>query len=545
MTPVPLPIDAGTSVGPYVVERQLAQGGMSVLYVARDPEGTRLVLKMVLPDVATTATRARLLREARALALVDHPGVVRVHGTGEHGGMPWIAMDLVQGTDLKRVIAERGPLPVDAALRYAIQAAQALVAAHDAGVVHRDLKPSNVLLTPDGRIVLVDFGIAKRRADARDGDVLTSAREVLGTPAYLSPEQLDHGLADERSDIWALGCMLFEMLTGAPPFGRGGSATTAAILRDEPAFPPHVPADVAHVISACLRKNSFARIASPRELLALLRDSLEHPRSDEAPAPEGYASSTRPASSRSSTRSSSTPPNPDTRPSSRPPVRSQSPFPSARASARRPSSMPPTSPSGILRASTARGRIKGTAIRAAIAWFAEEYGEPALERAVERSLPGVRALFRERDPVLGVMASGWYDTQLIGEFLDIIESVAAPSDSLEWNARLGAAIARDNVAGVYRSLFRLIASPPLLEANAQRVWQTYSDEGTLTVRIIRPGSFEATVRGWTHHHATVCRVVAPLMEQVLRTLGYGTPSVERRRCVAQGSTQCAFEGHWH
>ncbi|HEX3343427.1 MAG TPA: serine/threonine-protein kinase, partial [Polyangiaceae bacterium] len=190
-------------MGPYVVERLLAEGGMSVLYLARDESGETLVLKMVPPELGTSMTRARLTREARALAAVDHPGIVRVLGTGEHEGVPFIAMDYVRGTDLKRVLAERGAMPVEVALRYAIQAAEALVAAHDAGVIHRDLKPSNLLLTPEGRIVLVDFGIAKRRTDTRDGDVLTSAREVLGTPAYLSPEQLEHGLADERSDVWA------------------------------------------------------------------------------------------------------------------------------------------------------------------------------------------------------------------------------------------------------------------------------------------------------------------------------------------------------
>ena len=202
-------IAPGTTVGPYVVERRLAQGGMSVLFLARDVDGSRIVLKMVPPGIATNSARVRLMREARALAVVDHPGVVRVRNTGEHEDMPWIAMDYVNGLDLKRIIAERGPMRPEAAIGYAIQAAEALVAAHRAGVVHRDLKPSNLLLTADGRIVLVDFGIAKRRADVRDGDVLTSAREVIGTPAYLSPEQIEHGLADERSDVWALGCVLY------------------------------------------------------------------------------------------------------------------------------------------------------------------------------------------------------------------------------------------------------------------------------------------------------------------------------------------------
>ena len=241
---------------------------MSVLFLARDTDGSRVVLKMVPSGIATNSARARLMREARALAVVDHPGVVRVRGTGEHEDMPWIAMDYVNGVDLKRVIAERGPLRSDVAVRYAIQTAEALVAAHRAGVVHRDLKPSNLLLTTDGRVVLVDFGIAKRRSDLREGDVLTSAREVIGTPAYLSPEQIEHGLADERSDVWALGCVLYEMVVGVPPFGRGGSGTTAAILRDEPVFPTHVLSVIGDIVSACLRKSSFARIGSARESFA-------------------------------------------------------------------------------------------------------------------------------------------------------------------------------------------------------------------------------------------------------------------------------------
>src|SRR3974390_1957671 len=182
-------------------------------------------------------------------------------------------MEYLRGTDLKRMLADRGPLPIDLAVQYAVQAAEALAAAHEAGVIHRDLKPSNFLVTPEGRVVLLDFGIAKRRADPRDGDLVAGRRGVLGTPAYLAPEQLEHGLADERSDLWGLGCVLYEMLVGEPPFGRGGSTTTAAILRDEPQCPPSIPPTLQGIIQACLRKSSFARVASARELLAMLRDA--------------------------------------------------------------------------------------------------------------------------------------------------------------------------------------------------------------------------------------------------------------------------------
>jgi serine/threonine-protein kinase len=531
---------------------------MSVLYLARDTDGERVVLKMVPPEIATSATRGRLLREARALAAVDHPGVVRVHGTGEHDGMPWIVMDYVRGIDLKRMLAERGPLPVGVALRYAMQAAEALAAAHDAGVIHRDLKPSNLLLTPDGRVVLVDFGIAKRRSDPREEDILTSAREVLGTPAYLSPEQLEHGLADERSDVWSLGCVLFEMVVGAPPFGKGGSMTTAAILRDEPLFPSHVSGAIVHVVSACLRKSSFARVASPRDLIQLLRDALEDPSVD-AGSPYERSSSTlpqgRPSTRPSSQPAGSTPPSyaSSSRISVATPAGAWNPS-SIRPPAARPPSWPPPArtsvppaarmPSSSMRVAVPRGRVKGTAVRAGLSWFAQTYGAPGLERLTELASPELQAILRPSDPALGLIASGWYDTQLIGELLGLAEHVAQPLEAEELLARIADAVARDNVGGVYRSLFRLVASPPLLEANAQRVWRTYVDEGTLSVKLSGEGAFRANVRGWSRHNVNVCRMLRPLIQSLLREVGYRSLTVDRTQCVGDGNTQCTFEGSW-
>lgn len=506
-----LAIDPGTAVGPYVVERVLAHGGMSVLYLARDEASQRVVLKMLLPDLATSASRGRLLREARALAAVDHAGVVRVHGTGEHAGMPWIAMDYVRGMDLKRVLAERGPLPADVALPYAVQATEALVAAHDAGVIHRDLKPSNLLLTPEGRVVLVDFGIAKRRNETREGDVLTSARELIGTPAYLSPEQLEHGLADERSDVWSLGCVLYEMLAGVPPFGKGGPTTVAAILRDEPEFPPRVPQGAAHVINACLRKSSFARVATARELLSMLRDAHTETRARRA----------------------------SVRPSAPPSVGSQ-----RSAVARVSSPVPSRGSSSAMRVAAAHGHIKGTAVRAGVVWFADNYGEPGLSRVLELASPELAATLRINDPAFGIIASGWYDTYLVGELLSLLERVASPADPVAFGGQVAEAVARDNVGGVYRALFRLIASPPLLEANAQRVWRTYVDEGTLAVKMRAKGSFEARVRGWTRHHPEVCRILRQMIESLLRAIGYTGLVVERTQCVGQGDAMCVFDGTW-
>jgi hypothetical protein len=391
----------------------------------------------------------------------------------------------------------------------------------------------------------------------RDGDIVTSARELLGTPAYLSPEQLEHGLADERSDVWALGCVLYEMVAGAPPFGRGGSTTTASILRDEPVFPPHVPDGVVQVISACLRKNSFARVASPRELLSLLRDALEDSKS-EHPATIERASSTRRSSARPSPRPSAPPPAtmPPRAPSesriSKAPSRPPSAPPPESSSTRSSSILPPRSSgssrpawsSGAMRAAVPRGCVKGTAVRAGLSWFADTYGEASVARCIEFASPELKAMLRITDPAFGIMPSGWYETHLIGELLDALERAISPKGAEAFSSRLAEAIARDNVGGIYRSLFRLVASPTLLTANAQRVWRTYMDEGTLTVLLQAPASFEARVRGWAHHNSSVCRLLQPMVEHSLRAVGYAGLTVLRKQCVDRGDTQCVFEGTW-
>ena len=197
-----------------------------------------------------------------------------------------------------------------------------------------------------------------------------------------------------------------------------------------------------------------------------------------------------------------------------------------------------------MRASVLRGRIKGTAIRAGIAWFGDTYGESGLERVVELASPELGALLRPGDPVFGLIASGWYDTLLIGELLELVERVAAPADTVAFQSRVADAIARDNVGGVYRALFRLVASPPLLEANAQRVWRTYIDEGTLSVSLGAPGTFEARVRGWSRHHPAVCRMLRAMLESLLRAIGYSALVVVRTQCVGFGEPCCAFDGTW-
>jgi serine/threonine protein kinase len=179
-----LRIDSGVRIGPYVIERRLGQNRASPIYLGRDESGGRAAIRLIQPEVATSAVRARLKREARALSTVDHPGVVRVCGAGEHEGAPWIAMNYVRGTGLERLLVERGPLAIDVALRHALQAAEALVAAHDVGVVHRDIRPSNLILTADGRLVLVDFGLAPWS----EVDDFTGGRDpIAGVSGYAAP----------------------------------------------------------------------------------------------------------------------------------------------------------------------------------------------------------------------------------------------------------------------------------------------------------------------------------------------------------------------
>jgi hypothetical protein len=446
---------------------------------------------------------------------------------GEQDGVLWIATSYVRGTDLGRLLDERGPFTVEVALRHSIQAAEALIAAHGAGAVHRDLKPSNMVLTLDERLVLVDFGLGPR---VETDDLSTGVRNSLvGITAYSAPEQIEHGLADERSDVWALGCVLYEMVVGAPPFGPAGPAAAAAILRDEPTFPSIVPPSIIPIVNACLRKNSFARVATSRELLVLLRDALDDWRTQSVSAGERISS--YPATRHAFPASGIIPPPPR--------------VPSVLLSTGHPSDAAHASPpSSRTRVAAVRGRVKGAAVRGGIAWVAEVYGPSALARVVELASPELRAILRPKDPVFGLIASGWYETQRIGELIELIERAASPVDPATFGSSVGDAIARDNVGGVHRALFRLVASPSSLESNAQRVWRTYVDEGTFSVRMRGRGAFDAKTRGWSRHHPSVCRILRAMLESSLRAVGYKSLVLARTQCVALGDPHCLFSGKW-
>jgi pimeloyl-ACP methyl ester carboxylesterase/tRNA A-37 threonylcarbamoyl transferase component Bud32 len=275
-----LPAQIGAS---YEVIERIGGGGMGVVYKARDRRLMRLVALKVLPDTVASepVIRERFIQEAKAAALLDHPNICTVFGVDEAAdGQLVIVMPCYDGETLRAKI-DRGPLPVAEALEYTAQVAAGLAHAHAAGIVHRDIKPANVMVTRDGRARILDFGIAKL-ADAR----LTRSGMVLGTYAYMSPEQAGAEPVDHRSDLWSLGVVLYEMLTGVPPF-RGGSALglMAAIQGATPApLSAHragIPPDVESLVMRLLAKEPDDRPPSAGALL----EALQRLR----PAPAGSA----------------------------------------------------------------------------------------------------------------------------------------------------------------------------------------------------------------------------------------------------------------
>ena len=217
---------AGQRLGPYEILSTIGAGGMGEVYRARDTKLNRdVAIKVLLPSVANDPDRlARFSREAQVLASLNHPNIAHIHGLEESNGVTALVMELVEGEDLSQRIA-RGPIPLDEALPIARQIAEALEAAHDHGIIHRDLKPANIKVRPDGTVKVLDFGLAKAidptagaSAAAMNSPTLsidaTQAGIILGTAAYMSPEQARGKSVDKRTDIWAFGVVLFEMLTG-------------------------------------------------------------------------------------------------------------------------------------------------------------------------------------------------------------------------------------------------------------------------------------------------------------------------------------------
>jgi eukaryotic-like serine/threonine-protein kinase len=268
------------TVSHYRLEDEIGRGGMGVVYRAVDTRLGRTIAIKMLPAEATADPdrHRRFVQEARAASALNHPHIVTIHDIDEDAGTTFIAMELVEGTPLDRIIAQ-GALPVATALEYGAQVAAALAAAHANGIVHRDIKPANIIVTRDGRAKVLDFGLAKllERAPSEETMSALGTRPglIMGTSAYMSPEQAEGRGVDARSDIFSFGAVLYEMLTGRRPFvGTSELGTITAILRDHPAplrsVRSEIPADVQAIVDRCLAKDPAARFADAAVLRAEL-----------------------------------------------------------------------------------------------------------------------------------------------------------------------------------------------------------------------------------------------------------------------------------
>ena len=271
-------------MGPYQVVAPIGAGGMGEVYRARDERlGREVAIKILLAGVSGDPSRLRRFeQEAKAAGALNHPNLVAVFDTGQHDGNPYLVFELLDGVTLRQRLGP-GSLPVRKAVDYAVQIAQGLAAAHDKGIVHRDLKPENLFVTRDGRVKILDFGLAKLRPEldehAPRGDgapvsTVTGPSVLLGTVGYMSPEQVKGEPADHRSDIFSFGTVLYEMLVGRRPFaGETSPEVLTAILKEEPAeLPPAVPSGLERMVRRCLEKRPAERFQSARDLRFALED---------------------------------------------------------------------------------------------------------------------------------------------------------------------------------------------------------------------------------------------------------------------------------
>src|SRR5271163_3552365 len=290
-----MPLAANSRLGPYEIKSPLGAGGMGEVYRARDSRLNRdVAIKVLRSDsTATPEVKARFEREARAVAALNHPNIVAVYDFGIDGDSQYIVSELLEGESLRSLLHGK-PVPIRKLIDIAAQVADGLAAAHAAGIVHRDLKPENIMLAKDGRVKILDFGLARqtratgspRRATGEEETLapadetkhLTSEGAVLGTASYMSPEQALGKEVDYRSDQFSFGLILHEMASGKQAFTRSSSVETmAAIVRDEPSvIEEKIPAPLKWIIDRCLHKEPDQRYESTRDLFRELKDLREH-----------------------------------------------------------------------------------------------------------------------------------------------------------------------------------------------------------------------------------------------------------------------------
>src|SRR5580698_1994543 len=306
----------GETLRHYRIEAKLGAGGMGVVYRALDSHLDRLVAIKVLPVAAlgNADRRARFAQEAKSASALSHRNIITIYDvdTGQVDGQPveFIAMEYVAGKTLDKLIGRKG-LRLNEALRYAVQIADGLAAAHGAGIIHRDLKPANVIVNEQGEVKILDFGLAKL-SELEEPDVFavtqsvhvdamlrTEAGTIIGTVAYMSPEQADGHTVDARSDIFGFGAVLYEMVTGKRAFsGDSKLSTLASVLHSEPVplsqMGQGIPRDVERIIGRCLRKDQQRRWQSMADIKVALEDVLDELESGKLGAVEGSAAVVQP-----------------------------------------------------------------------------------------------------------------------------------------------------------------------------------------------------------------------------------------------------------
>ena len=284
-------LEPGQQLGPYVLGELIGAGGMGEVYRAKDPRLARDIAIKILPlDVADDPERLRRFeQEARAVAALNHPNIVTIHSVEQAGDLHFLTMELVEGKPLAALIPHRG-LPLDRLLDLAVPLADAVGAAHARGIVHRDLKPANVMVTSEGRVKILDFGLAKLKPLASLSELSTEIApqrtangQMLGTVAYMSPEQAEGRDVDQRSDLFSLGVMLFELATGQRPFtGETTVSALSSLLKDTPPavtdLRPELPRELAQIVRRCLAKDVGRRYQSAIDL----RNQLEELRREVA-----------------------------------------------------------------------------------------------------------------------------------------------------------------------------------------------------------------------------------------------------------------------
>jgi len=293
-----VPLERGHSIGPYRVLFRLGSGGMGEVWRARDNRlGRDVAIKVLSPETVRDPDRMRrFAMEAKAASSLKHPNILTVHEVGESEFGPYLVTEYVEG-DTVRGLLNDGPLPLAKAVDVALQAAEGVASAHAVGIAHRDIKPENLMVNREGVVKILDFGLAKLLRPGEDGAdaAHTAAGMIIGTAGYLSPEQLRGDKASERSDVFALGVVLYEMATGENPFRRNNAVDTfTAIMRDEP--PPldpkvgPVPVELPLTIGKAIAKKPEERYPSARELaddLRQVKSRIAPPAAESEAAPSG------------------------------------------------------------------------------------------------------------------------------------------------------------------------------------------------------------------------------------------------------------------